>query len=129
MSKLINVYLSYAMLAFCFLATGIIRCDEGGIEQVVTKDALSFTLPNPFGETPLFETNDQDGRYMAMHIPWVYDGVLHFRESGLMSTKMSADIGKGLFSFLYDKTPQADGQLHGPVRMKLLWFTVYDNKE
>lgn len=47
----------------------------------------------------------------------VYDGVTHFRGPGVAGTKITFDWFHGLISFIYDKTPQADGALHGPVKV------------
>lgn len=69
MSKIIRTHFTYLVLLVCVSAIVSVTCDEGGAEEVVTKDAFSFTLPNPFGDKPLLETNDQDGRYIGVHIP------------------------------------------------------------
>lgn len=46
----------------------LVSADDSPVE-VITKDKLGLTIPNPFGKKPLFETNDQQGRLVALHIP------------------------------------------------------------
>lgn len=68
MSKSISFYITYTLLLIFALTTGFVSSEETA-QEIVTRDALSFTIPNPIGDTPLFETNDQNGRLIAMHIP------------------------------------------------------------
>lgn len=56
------------VLLLCTLVVGFVSGDDDE-KEVIERDALGLTIPNPFGETPLFETNNQNGRYFGMHIP------------------------------------------------------------
>ena len=67
MTKQIKFYVSYAILLLSAISINIASGDEE--EQTVTRDALAFTVPNPFGDEPIFETNDQNGRVVNIHIP------------------------------------------------------------
>lgn len=46
----------------------LVSADDSPVE-VITKDKLGLTIPNPFGTKPIFETNDQQGRLVALHLP------------------------------------------------------------
>lgn len=56
------------LLLLCAVAIGFASGDDDE-QQVITRDAINLTVPNPFGERPIFETNDQNGRYIGINIP------------------------------------------------------------
>lgn len=66
MFKPINFYVTYTSLVALALVTGLALSEE---QKVITRDAISFTVPNPFGDVPIFETNDSNGRYIGLHLP------------------------------------------------------------
>lgn len=61
--------LLYISLVFSAVALSLVAGDDDGTEEVISKDKLGLTIPNPFGSTPLFETNNQNGRLVGLHIP------------------------------------------------------------
>lgn len=66
MAKSKSFYITYALLFVLGVATGAVSGDE---TVVIERDNLNLTIPNPFGDIPLLETNDQNGRYVRIYIP------------------------------------------------------------
>lgn len=66
MSKSISFQLTYVTLLGLALIVSLAFAQE---QEVITKDKLGLTIPNPFGDKPIFETNDQNGRLVSLHIP------------------------------------------------------------
>lgn len=58
------------VILVCLLAASCVNGDDDPSQlEVIKRDSLNFTIPNPFGDKPIFETNDQNGRYICLHIP------------------------------------------------------------
>lgn len=65
-----NFHKLATVLLLCTVVIGLASGDdEEEQKQIITRDALNLTVPNPFGERPIFETNDQNGRYIGINIP------------------------------------------------------------
>lgn len=65
MSKSTSFYKFPILLLVFIIAIGLASGDE---QEVVTRDAINLTVPNPFGQRPIFETNDQNGRYIGLNL-------------------------------------------------------------
>lgn len=85
MSKFVG-YVTYVAFLLGTLAVSIVLSQE---EQVVTRDAFSFTVPNPLGEKPLFQTNHQDGRFFSLHIPWVSEAMIDHNSLSIYMNMMN----------------------------------------
>lgn len=64
--KMSRSSMNYAYLAALFLIAVSVQADD---KEVIKKDALGLTIPNPLSSKPFFETNNQNGRYVSIHIP------------------------------------------------------------
>lgn len=68
MSKSLSFYTTYAFLIVCAFSTNYLLCQAQETE-VIERDKFGLTIPNPLGDKPLFETNNQNGRLIAFHVP------------------------------------------------------------
>lgn len=68
LSKSLSFYMSYAFLVACALSINYLSC-QAQEKEVIEKDKFGLTIPNPLGDKPLFETNNQNGRLLAFHVP------------------------------------------------------------
>lgn len=60
---------SSTFLAFLLICGISLTLADGDIQEVIKQDSLGLTIPNPLSSKPLFETNNQNGRYISIHIP------------------------------------------------------------
>lgn len=67
MSKFSIMFLTTIFVLVLSISGGF--CDDDDEQEIIKKDALGLTIPNPLGSTPFFETNNQNGRLVHLHIP------------------------------------------------------------
>lgn len=81
---------------------------------------------------PLVDTRESDlspnGRHVSVHVPAVFDLKLDTRGPHGEGFRLRQNVLSGLVSLNIDRARNSEGRLYGPIQVRVMGVTMYDNK-